>query len=429
MAKDRHRRGKKRRRTSSSSDASEVVIKKEKSDEPEVPESVDESGDEEVSDVSEDEDGDWPHKLHLALPNQSASSEITRKAHQMGFRIRLRTYSDREQKQLLSNISEIMNSQPVSDSWKTRDEYEDVFRVLCGLFTTVKTESGLRKRDILGRRVKGNPMACPHRQFYFKLGRGLPRRTIFNIIKYCREHYANLRTIKSLTDAEMQQVVEMKRQSHSVSRNAYANRVTLSTVNNVGYRYLTPDLKDRIRTSFTVFDDAKLVRAIKRQLSLKRIEDYEEEEMKINFTEVAKQVPGRTYIDCRNRFRYHIIPLFGTEEMALLLRKRKHINMDKAKILYFIDKEEIESEWGLNDAWPTLRDKMPDLTIPSAYRLFNDLMAKVPDKKELLTFRDKVEWLMDNVFPKLTKDKPHRIKQVEDFYNAPIRFGKVKQEP
>ena len=55
-------------------------------------------------------------------------------------------------------MSEMMNSLPVSDFWSTNEKYAEVYLSLLGLFSEVKTESGLRNTEYSGQRnKKGSP--------------------------------------------------------------------------------------------------------------------------------------------------------------------------------------------------------------------------------------------------------------------------------
>ena len=375
----------------------------------------DESVDENVSDV--EDDGHFPHLLHLRHPRLTHEKESLDRFRQEGFKIRTGKFSERETERVHSNMSDIMNSLPASQFWTTKEEYDDVRMTLLGLFAQVETKSGLRKRHILGKMNPNDPLSCPHRAFYFKLGRGLPRRTLISIKqKLCNQ--IPFRERGSLTDEEIHVILEQRRQQVGHIQIAYDNTVIPLHVRDVVGSKLTPTLEYKTESSFTLNEDAKLIRHVKRQLSLDKIEDHNRG-MKVKWTDIAFQLNGRTRQDCYHRFHDNLIPLFGTEEMALMQRKKKHIKKDMAKILFFVNREESQYELAID--WAALRSKIPHLPMHAAMRLFHDLMSKVP-KDEYFNFRESIEWLVENELPKLTKGKEEKLKELEEFYAASYCF-------
>lgn len=420
--RDRHRVKKKRRRTSSASDVpdSEVVVKEEKVEDPVMRVSMDKTMDDYVSDV--DDDGHFPHLLHLTFPSLDSRNPRASYLRLKGLKVRSGPLSDREKERISANMTEIMNSPPVCNFWSTEEEYDDVFFSISGMFATIKNgiKSGLTKRHILGTPVRKDPLACPYRNFYFRLGRGLPYRTIRSISDFCRDHLTSLRHRNSLTDDDINRIVEGRRQQVAPQQLAYDNRASPNAVHNVIHNNLTPTLEYRIRRPFTFSEDAKFIKAIKKQLSLERIEDYDKS-MKINFSEVAMQLRGRTSLDCRHRFESIFLRITDFE-LNLLQRRKRDMCMDMSKILFYIFKEE-ETDCELAIDWAAIRVKLPHLPMTTAMDLFRDLMSKVPEH-EMLDFREKIEWLMENQMPKLTKrmrmEDP--IKHLEDFYESRINF-------
>ena len=112
--------------------------------------------DAEISDV--EDDGHFPHLLHLRHPKLIDSKSKMNFLKAEGYRIRIGKFSKREAERLDSNMSELMNSQPVSDFWTTKEEYDDVHIALLGLFSRTEATLKLKRHHILGRAKKD---LCP----------------------------------------------------------------------------------------------------------------------------------------------------------------------------------------------------------------------------------------------------------------------------
>jgi hypothetical protein len=354
-------------------------------------------------------------------------------------------FTDREVDQLKKNIIAIMNMPHIELFWSGDPPHPLIYqKVLMGIMGVHAGKDGKEgdhfwsRTMILGKQMEiKKPDRCPHRAVYYRLGKYLPQRTLRNIFDYCREHLCCLKNDKSnITDEDIKSVV-FYAQRMVPSAEGEGNLVPEYTRSAIGLQLLmtrrhldyildtllTPAFTvaiDKKHHPFTLKEDIIIVTAIKEELCLQRIADYEPNRGML-WAPVAKLLSGRSTTDCKKRF-YDNIRKMDAAELAFFDRSDPLVALykDMAKVVYYYGRQ---YQTGRTRNMFELRDKLGTVAGRHVWRLRNDLLVvpaaavSSPNEQETMGVEDR-KWLRlyEKYLAVLITESGLTIEQLREWY-------------
>ena len=332
-------------------------------------------------------------------------------------------HSERESRRVKANFETLMHSPAIADYWSTPDEYSEVVLILTGLFSKVEKPMGLTITDILGERNKKEPLLCPHIHFYVDVCRGLPYRVMAAVRAYLRNSVSDLKPVSQLSEKEIRKVLRLKRKGKRNYEIGYKVRVKPVDVAHLIQSQLTPDLQYISKAPFTLDEDRRLVRKCKRKAGISYLHEWKPRMVqKMDWNQIASQMPGRSVEQCRLRLKIVLLPARYTERMKLIEMKKRLMKKDRIQLIYFLHREEEEGMRSEREIdWAALSVKMKHLPMKEAVYLVSDLKDQVP--QDITAFPDRIRWLYDEFLPSFTDLSEEKLKELREWYDEPIGFN------
>lgn len=370
----------------------------------------------------EKDDGHFPHQLHLIRGTRRMDSEKREELRQQGLRIREGIFNAREKKQIRRNFKRIMRSERISSFWTNEDEYQEVGCTLLGMFRKIPKPMGLTLNDILGEADTDDPLFTPRLKVMYELGRGLPYRPLNNIVYQAKWLCVNLRPRSSFTDKERRKICKLRRRGVRELELGWKFKSHPNTMKEIIRTDLTPGLQWVKKEPFSYKEDRRLIRLVKRRQGIQWISQLEldaERYRDMNWPWIAMRMPLRSISQCRNRF-FGLLRLRDTYHMQLLERPKFEHSSDLAKIIRFLQDEcdeGVTRELGID--WSALKVRIRHQSLPELMYLFNELMSHVPSEVGT-DFVDRVDWLRENMLPKLMRKSRTSPVELDDWIWTPL---------
>ena len=375
-----------------------------------------------------EDDGFFPHRLHLKFPKLKRMSEEEKKILQDSDLVMRRGwFSKREASCVINNFEEILNWPSVSIHYSNSEEKKAVTMVLLRLFDKEKKdrepgvdldEKSYEVASHLCKLLFGDIIKTKEKRqsFLQHLGKNIPRRTIYHISLFARRIITPLKAVHELKQEVRDKIVSKKMQDKEVSNNQLAFDLMVH-----------PDAsKHIIRTSitsrgelaktvpFTVNERRRLLMLVMDHLKIEKVTDLKQElSSNVNWTAIADQMPERTGYSCNAEYRALCKRGFDRPDFDYLVNEKdREVRKNDAKIIYFMHREENAIEEQVD--WSSLREKMPDLSfrvISQSWKKLKELVPEDHSKRHTST----VKWLMKNILPLYAKNEKRRQK-LKKFY-------------
>ena len=246
--------------------------------------------------------------------------------------------------------------------------------------------------------------------FYLRLGKGLPNRTLFNIISQCRAHFCPLKRKKQLSEYEGKQIKSLysihgnKWSKIAFKLNCYPKTVEMDCLNNYNSKG-EPYRRDK----WSANEDKQLLNAMKSVLNTDDLTQhiFTKNIPYIKIKELSKL--NRCVRDIDHHWKRHL--RWSLTNFTQL--EDNWAKSDSSKLIYCLYKYNFDNELDID--WDLIKEKFEKISS------FNNLMKNWRIIKstvldfESKTYKQIINFLYDNFLP-INIKTDEDLRELENFY-------------